>query len=90
MVQHVQVSDGGKAVIAGKIEIGGCPSDEREGSESGGTPHDKRRGWLKCGNLPGDSSKANAVGPEPGAEPHVSVPRCPMASVGFTVGLVQA
>jgi hypothetical protein len=74
-VEHVHVHEGGQAIV-------GAVSTNR-GRElnaiSKPTPHEKRRGWLKNGNRPGDFSKA----PRCGAKTRRGVPcKCPAMKNG--------
>jgi hypothetical protein len=66
VVQHVQVTEGGQAVtvIAGNVKSGrgGGMMGRGRLTEIGKIPHEKRRGWLKNGNLSGDFSKAARCG----------------------------
>ncbi len=55
VVQRVEVSGGGQAVIAGSMNGGNRGLTVRRAEK-------KRRGWLKNGNRPGDFSKAPRCG----------------------------
>src|SRR5271166_256850 len=63
VVQHVQVSQGGQAVIAGSMEAGDRGRANVGGAKKiVGTPHEKRPGWLKNGNPAGDLSRVPRCG----------------------------
>jgi hypothetical protein len=62
-VQHVQVSEGGQAVIAGSVKSGSRKDRQGvEGKKGGYTPMNRGRAWLKNNNPVADLTKASRCG----------------------------
>jgi hypothetical protein len=69
-VEHVHVHEGGQAIVGTVAPTG----PRRRVGKTDKAPHEKRRGWLKSGNPPGDFSKGARCGAKTRRGTHCQCP----------------